>query len=410
MIRLLAFLALAFCSLAADWPRFRGPDGLGTSAEDLPAKWTNETLRFDVKLPGEGNGSPIVAGGKVYLQTSSRDGTSRGLVCLDAGTGKLVWEQNLVGATAHTHKKNSLASSTPACDGERVYAVFWDGDGVALHAYSLDGKPLWNRKLGGFISQHGPGFSPMTINGKVIVNYDQDNAASIIAFDGKTGQEVWKAKRNAFRACYSTPYARVVDGKAEVVISSTAGLTGYDPDTGDVRWNWNWPFDGMALRTVGGPIQVGSMVVAISGDGGGSRSVVVVDASARQPKMVWEKKKDSPYVPMPVARGETLFWMTDAGIAMALDLKTGHEKYKERALSGSVSASLVMVNCGGREPAIVAISEAGKAIVYKAKADGFDKIADNDLKAPVIATPAVSDGKIYIRAGDRLICHGKRGA
>jgi outer membrane protein assembly factor BamB len=397
-------------SWGADWSRFRGENGNGASDDKLPLKWAGPATKWSVNLPGEGNGSPIVCGGKVYLQTCSPDGSKRGLACLDATSGQLDWHTPLKGSTAHTHKKNSLASSTPACDGERVYAVFWDGADVSLYAFDLKGKQIWEKKLGGYVSQHGPGFSPMVANGKVIVNYDQDGTASVVAFDGKTGEQAWSASRKAFRACYSTPYLRPRgDGKSDVVVSSTAGLTGYDPDSGNVTWNWDWSFDGMALRTVGSPIDAGNLIVAISGDGGGSRHTVVVDpkASGGKPTKVWEKKKDSPYVPMPVVVGETLYWITDAGMAMAIDLKSGKELWKERALSGAVSASLVHFRGPAGERLLLAISETGKAVTIAAKPDGYDKVADNDLKAAVFATPAISNGRMYIRAGAKLVCVGK---
>lgn len=408
-----AFLCLTVPTFAsaADWARFRGTGGSGTTADAVPLKWDDTTTRWTAELPGPGMGSPIVAKGKVYLQSATADGTKRHLVCYDAASGRQDWVTTLPGQPAHIHAKNSLASSTPACDGERIYCVFWDGSGIALHAFTLRGKEQWSSRLGGFKSQHGAGASPMVTNGKVYVNYDQDGAAEVVAFDAKTGEKAWAASRKAFRACYSTPFLRprADGGKADLVVTSTAGLTGYDPDTGAVTWNWEWKFDGMALRTVAGPVMAGNLIVQVAGDGGGSRHTVVIDpeASKQTKPMLWEKKKDTPYVPGPVIHGDSLFWITDAGMAMCVELKTGKVLWQERAFAKPVSASLILTQSASKEPLILAISETGQAVFYKASPTGFEKVGENDLKEPVFATPAVSDHRLFVRAGTKLICVGK---
>ena len=407
-LTLLTIFAFAISTAsAADWSRFRGENGTGTTADAVPLKWNKETTKWTSDLPGIGNGSPIVVKGKIYLQSAAKDGSKRHLVCFDSTTGKQEWITTLPGQKAHTHAKNSLASSTPACDGERIYCVFWDGNNVELYGFNLAGQELWKQKLGGYISQHGVGASPMVVNGKVIVNYDQDGAAEIVAFDGKTGTKAWSASRKAFRACYATPFLR---GK-DLVVSSTAGLTGYDPNTGAVNWNWEWKFDGMALRTVGSPVEAGNLVVAISGDGGGSRHTVVIDpeSDGSKPELKWEKKKDAPYVPGPIALKDHLFWVTDTGLAMCHELKTGKEVWneRERVFSNPVSASLILTQSTSNDPLILAISETGHAIFFKASPKGFDIVAENDLKESVFATPAVAEGKLFVRTGSKLVCFGK---
>ncbi|MFO0935249.1 MAG: PQQ-binding-like beta-propeller repeat protein [Gemmataceae bacterium] len=392
---------------AADWSRFRGENGSGQTADALPLNWNASTTKWAVDLPGMGNGSPIVVKGHVYLQAASKDGSQRHLVSLNASTGKREWLTTISGKPAHVHVKNSLASSTPACDGERIYALFWDGDTVTLYGFDLAGKELWKKKLGGYVSQHGVGSSPIVVNGKVIVNYDQDGAAEIVAFDGKSGNKAWSASRKAFRACYSTPF---MHGK-NLVVSSTAGLTGYDPDSGTVVWNWEWKFDGMALRTVGSACEAGKLIVAISGDGSGARHTVVVDPespmNASKPELKWEKKKDTPYVPGPIALGDSLYWVTDAGMAMCLELKTGKVVWSERLFSKPVSASLILTQSTSNEPLVLAISETGQSAFFKATPGGFEKVSENNLKDAVFATPAVADGRLYVRTGRQLVCIGK---
>src|SRR5262245_51819127 len=146
---------------AENWPRFRGPNGDGISADKgVPVQWTErDGVAWKVALPGIGHSSPVIWGDRLFVQ--SADEKHRMLLCLRVADGKPLWTHVEAGAKGKTHQKNSLASSTPATDGKRVYAIFWDGRDIALHALSIDGKPLWKRGLGEYVSQHGPGMSPM---------------------------------------------------------------------------------------------------------------------------------------------------------------------------------------------------------------------------------------------------------
>src|SRR5436190_3070580 len=135
---LLSWVVLAGVSLAADWPRFRGPNGAGVSADkNVPVQWTAQDVAWKTPMPGVGNSSPIVSKGRVFVHASANDGSSRSLLCLDAGTGKVLWTKLVEASRAHTHVLNSLASSTPAADGEHVFVAFWDGKEVVLHAYDF---------------------------------------------------------------------------------------------------------------------------------------------------------------------------------------------------------------------------------------------------------------------------------
>src|SRR5207244_4576229 len=107
-------------------------------------------------LPVLRNSSAIGGDNRIFLQSATEDGKERLLICLNVADGKIVWSKSVAGSKAHINPKNSLASSSCATDGERIYTMFWDGKNVAVDAFDFNGKQLWNRDLGGFISQHGP--------------------------------------------------------------------------------------------------------------------------------------------------------------------------------------------------------------------------------------------------------------
>jgi outer membrane protein assembly factor BamB len=403
---LLSFLTLtlALTLQAADWPRFRGPNGSGTVEGKLPDIDPAAPL-WKAKIPGKGASSPIIVNGKIYLQSASADGKTRLLVCLSAATGKEEWTKELEGTTAKTHAKNSLASGTPACDGKQIYCSWWDGSGVSLYAYDLTGKELWRASLGGYVSQHGPGFSPMVHDGLVFVNVDDDQRAELVAFDVKTGQKKWFQERKHVRACYSTPFLLERPGKAaELVLGTTTALTSYEPKTGKVNWEYPiaWPKGEMPLRVIGHPVYAAGLLIVYCGDGGGSRYMVAVDPDKPKPAKAWELRKDTPYVPCVLVKGDKLFWIGDKGLATCAEAKTGKAVWSERVFNADVTASPVMVG-----DKILMVSEKGEIAVLKADKE-FEEPAKVSLGEKVFASPAVADGKVFVRGDAHLFCFGKK--
>jgi outer membrane protein assembly factor BamB len=397
-------------TLAEDWARFRGPNGTGEApALNLPNQWSAKDQLFTIKLPGKGNGSPIISQGKLLLQAASNDGSKRMLLAYDANSGKLLWEKSLGGGTAKTHVKNSLASSTPAADGKQIYAIFWDGTRVSLTAWSYEGKLNWQVDLGTYKSQHGVGTSPMVVGDRVVVNFDQDDEAELQAYSAKDGSLIWKAPRKAYRACYSTPFIlNGVDQAPKIICASTAGVTAYDPKDGKIEWNWNWTFKKgkMALRTVAGAMYHDGLIYAVSGDGGGDRHMVAIPPGKSESDSiapVWEKSKGTPYVPCLLFKDGLLYWVTDKeGLLCCVDPKTGEEKWSERLGGGNVTASPILI--GDR---ILTINEQGTAYLVKA-GSAYELLGKYEFKAQVYATPAVADGKLYVRTTEGLICFGKK--
>jgi outer membrane protein assembly factor BamB len=387
---------------AGNWPRFRGPNGTGVAADKgVPVSWTQKHgVLWTKALPGAGNSSPVVWGDRLFLQTATNH--ERQLLCLAVKDGTILWKQSVPGAPADKHPKNSFASSTPATDGERVYVLFWDGEKVFLAAYTLEGKQVWQRDLGSFTSQHGPGTSPVVYNGKVFLANDQDGTAAVIAIDAKTGTQAWCAERRAYRACYSTPLIRKsAHGKAELIVASTAGITSYDPNNGAKNWWWTWHFDGMALRTVASPVAGQGLIFANSGDGSGARHAIAVRPGGKgdvtKTNLAWERKRDFPYVPTMLLSRGYLFVVNDRGVASCRVARTGKTVWSER-LGDSVTASPLLVN--GK---VYAVSEPGDVYVFPA-AKEFKLLAKNSVGEQVYATPAVAAGKLFIRGEKHLFC------
>jgi outer membrane protein assembly factor BamB len=413
LLAVCVIIALALGADAANWPRFRGPNGTGDSHDaGIPVRWTEKDIVWKVPLSGAGNSSPIIWGERIFLQSASDDARERYLICLRTSDGKELWRKSVAGSRAKMHPKNTGASSTPATDGERVYAYFWDGEAVGLYAFDFKGEQLWKYDIGRFSSDHGAGASPMVYAGKVILLNDQGEGASVIALDGKTGSKAWETKRDHYenRACYSTPFVLERKGQpTEIVVASTMGITGYDPDTGAKDWQYDWVFDARPLRTVASPLLAeGGMIVVNSGDGGGDRNTVAITPGGKngaQPGFLWESKRKEvmPYVPCLLSRGNHIYWVSDnrsSGYAGCTDAHTGAMLWYER-LGAPFTASPILI-----EDKVYAVNEAGDVFVFAAEAK-YRLLAKNSVGEQVFATPAVADGRLYIRGKSHLFCIGK---
>ena len=255
------------------------------------------------------------------------------------------------------------------------------------------------------MSQHGYGHSPIVFDGAVILSHDQDGSAAIHAFDAKTGKPLWQIPRQAFRACYSTPFVlEGARGGPQLIVASTAGTSGYDPKNGKEVWHYTWSFTKMALRTVASPIIADGLVVANSGDGSGERNLIAVRLGGKgdvtATNLAWENRKVFPYVPCLLASGPYLFSVNDAGFAACHVAKTGREVWSTR-LGSAMSASPILVD--GK---VYACGEDGTVYVFAAT-DKFQLLATNNVGEPVMATPAVADGRLFIRGKEHLYCIGK---
>lgn len=403
-----------------NWERFRGPNGAGTSDDkNVPIKFSaTENVVWKIETPGEGNSSPIISCQHLFLHTTSADGRLRSLVCIDAWNGKIRWQKSIPAAPVKIRADSSFASSTPTTDGKTVYVSFWDGKDVHLHAYDFDGNMSWTKNLGDFNSQHGPGASPILYKDKLILANDMDkddfntkvpNArpSTLLALDKRTGKLVWESARVAERACYSAPFLlqRRDRKEPELVITSTTAVTGYNVDTGAKLWEakgWQEHALKSPLRTVASPALNGDILCVCSGGDAGRFAIALDLSNPNSPKRVWENRKEFPYVPSPLARGEHFYIVNDSGIAACYKARTGERVWFERLADAGFHASPLMID--GK---IYAASTAGDVFVFAAEPT-FRLLARNELGEVVRASPAVAGGRLYIRGDRHLYCIGTK--
>ena len=404
LIRFLFLLtALSTFAAAEDWPTWRGPRNDGRSAESaFPTTWSKtDGVAWRTELPGEGHASPVVFGGKIFTVAAMPDSQERLLLCLDRATGKVLWQQIVVKAPAErVHRENSHASSTPACDGERVFCAFLDGKEVVVAAYDLTGKQLWLQRPGIFTSVHGFCSTPVPYKDKVIVNCDHDGNGYIVALARADGRELWRIDRPNKTRSYCTPLIREAGGRAQMVLSGSKCIASYDPDTGKLLWIIDGPTEqfvaspvysektGLFYITGGFPDH---HIMAIRPDGSGNVTATHV---------VWHHHNavGVSYVPSPIIEGDWFLVTDDRGFAHAFDAKNGDIVWSEKF--GRSHASIV--SAAGL---LYFLNDNGTCKVVK-PAEKFAVIATNDMGEHTYASPALSDGQIFLRTDKALYCIG----
>ena len=405
-----------------NWDRFRGPNGMATSDDKaIPLKFgPNENIVWKVALPGAGNSSPVIWGKHLFLQSASSDAKLRSLLCLDTADGKIRWQKNIPAGPAKIRPDSSLASSTPTTDGNAVYVSFWNGKDVLLSAFDFLGEQLWTKNLGPFNSQHGPGASPILFKDKLLLANDMDKddfntkapnvrASMLIALDKRTGKLVWESERVAERACYSAPFLLHSPAQKEpvLIVTSTTAVTGYNVKSGAKLWEakgWQEHAVKVPMRTVASPALAGDILCVCSGGDAGRFAVGLAlpgPGKTNSPQRAWENLKDFPYVPSPVARGEHIYFVNDAGLAGCYHARTGKREWFERLADTGFNASPLVID--GK---VYATSTAGDVYVFAAEPT-FRLLARNELGEAVRATSAVAGGRLYIRGQRHLFCIGK---
>ncbi|MBI5760486.1 MAG: PQQ-binding-like beta-propeller repeat protein [Planctomycetales bacterium] len=404
---------------AADWSRFRGPNGSGVSDErGLPDRWSDsENLLWKLELPGSGSSSPITVGDRIFVTCYSGYGVSkseagdqakleRNLVCVNARDGKIEWQKSMKAKLPEERyggmiAEHGYASSTPASDSERVY-VFCGKSGV--HAFDLKGKLQWQADVGSgsAMNNWGSGTSVVLHKNLVILNADAESEA-IIALDKVTGKEVWRASAKGYKGSWSTPIVVDVGGKQELVVIVPGEVWGLDPSDGGLLW-----FCEARQGASSSAVTRDGVVYAIAGGPGGS-GAIAIRAGGRddvtKSHVVWQKNVGA-YVPSPVLVGNHLCWVDDRGVAYCYDAKTGDEIYRERLPdAGGVYASVVAAD--GKIFAVT--RRRGTFVLGTGKK--LEQIAQNKFGSDDTdfnASPAIGKGQLLLRSNRQLYCVGTK--
>ena len=387
-----------FCLLAAavPWTQFHGPNGQGDAADTkLPLTWSEkENVVWKTTIPGKGWSSPVVYSNQIWMTTATDEGRSLRAIGVALDTGELLYDIEAFhrDTPLTIQARNSHASPTPVIEPGRVYVNFGTAGTACLGTRT--GRALWRSDELQLDHAVGPGSSPILYRDLLIVNCDGTNTQYIAALDKHTGKLAWKKKRggklsNNPDVCkaYTTCAIASIGGHDQLISLGADWLYSYDPLTGQELWRTG--FKGFSNVSV--PI-IGDNLIYIS-TGFGRAQLWAIRPTAVA--VAWKYEKPSPNIPTPVLVGENLFVVTDSGIGICLDAKTGKEIWRE-ILRGAHVAS--PIHADGK---IYFFSEKGKTTIVAADR-AFKVLATNQLDDEIMATPAVAGNSLIIRGKTAL--------
>ncbi len=423
------------------WPSFRGANAAGVAdGMNLPDVWDpakDENVLWRTPIPGLAHSSPIVWGDRIFVTTAisskgnasfkpglygdgdASDDTSTQkwvLYAIDRKTGKIAWERTAFeGAPGNKrHMKSTYASASPATDG-RIVVAWFGSQGV--HAFEVNGQRLWQVDLGRVnmgaydipAYEWGPASSPIIWNGLVFIQCDTQADSFILALDAKTGKTVWKTERDELPS-WGTPTVLATKDGPELVTNASKYVRAYDPRTGKELWR----LGGSSKITAPTPISAGDLLIVASGRAP-ERPIFAVRPQARgdvtlakdttsNAGVAWSKTGRGPYMPTPLVYDGILYVLANNGVFDAYEVTTGQEIYRQRLPTVGSGFSASPVAADGK---IYLSNEDGEMLVVAAGRE-FKHIATNSMGDLLMATPALSDGVMYVRTARSLFAISRR--
>jgi outer membrane protein assembly factor BamB len=431
----------AAASAEGSWPSFRGPLASGVAdGMNLPDSWNGETgenILWRTPIPGLAHSSPVVWGDRIFLTSavsSAGEATFRPglygdgdasadrsthrfeLMALDKKNGEILWSRVAEEAPPvdKRHIKATYANPSPATDGQVVVA--WFGS-QGVFAYDIDGKLLWEVDLGHLnlgaydvpSYEWGPASSPILWNGMVILQCDTQLDSFILALDSRTGETIWKAERDELPT-WGTPTVVPAESGPELVTNGSNFIRGYDPETGEELWR----LGRSSKITAPTPIYSDGLIVVASGRGP-ERPIFVIRPGSRgdltlprgettSEAIAWSIEQRGPYMPTPIAYRGNLYVINNNGAFAAYELATGKEHFRQRTSHIGSGFSGSPVAADGK---LYLPSEDGEIIVLAA-GNEYEHVASNPMGELLMASPALSEGVMYVRSASSLFAVGNK--
>ena len=375
---------------SGDWPWWRGPNrnGIAESGQRVPVSWSKtKNVLWKTNVPGRGHGSPTVVGRRIYL--ASNIGDTQCVLSFDRDSGKQLWKQvvNKGGLTKRINPKNTHATGTIACDGQRLFIAFYNHESIQAAALDLNakGKILWTKNCGKFAAikyPNGYGPSPILYGPYVIIAGDNETDGFIAALSRKTGKVGWKKSRPS-KSSYASPVVAHVAGRDQLLIPGCLLVASYNPSSGDLLWQTK----ATTMQASGSIIWQDDLIFAT---GGFPTPEVVCIRADNSGKVLWRKNQKVFEQSMLLHKGH-IYTINDTGIAHCWHARSGKEVWKKR-LRGPLSASPVLVNGN-----IYLTNEAGTTWVYRASPKGFNQVAKNQLGDEVFASVTICGSRLFFR-------------
>ena len=407
----LALVAAAALRVSAQWPQFRGPDGIGTAAKaNPPLSWAEDkNVRWKTAIHGRAWSSPIILDGQVWVTTATRDGRELSALAIDLESGKILRDLRLfdVEKPQFAHAFNSYASPTPVAEPGRVYVTFGSPGTAAIDTRT--GKKLWERRDLECNHFRGAGSSPILFENLLIMHFDGSDRQYVVGLDKRTGSTVWRTDRSIdfqdlgadgkpqaegdFRKAFSTPQIVMSGGQPLMVSIGSKATYGYDPRTGKEKWRLE---ERSAHSGSTRPVPGHGLIFYPSGFPTGQLLAIrLAPKGDAPPEVVWKVTRGVSNKPSVQLVDDLLFMVNDVGILSAIEAKTGASVWTSR-LAGTFSASPIAA--AGR---VYFFSEDGKTTVIEAGRE-FKVLSENLLDDGFMASPAMAGNALVLRTRTHL--------
>jgi outer membrane protein assembly factor BamB len=413
----------------AQWGQWRGPLATGAAPKaDPPVEWSEtKNIRWKTKLPGLGHSSPVVWGSLVFVTTAEMTGAKKpftgvtpdgahnnmnplfdhqfAVMAIDRQTGAVVWRRTVATRQPHesTHESATWASNSPVTDGEHVLSFFGSN---GLYCLDTGGRLLWSRDLGDMQVKHGhgEGASPLLHDETVVVNWDHEGASVIVALAKRTGEELWRQPRDEVTS-WATPIVVTHDGQAQVVVSGTRRVRGYDLKTGAVIWEAG----GLPGNIVASPVGADGMVFAAGSYEKQTLLAIRLTGAKGEltgtQQIAWQKNRSTPYVPSPLLYDGWLYYLRHyQGVLSRVNAKTGDEPSGPFRLGSVFNIYSSPVAAAGR---IYVTDRNGKTLVMSNDAEP-KALTLNKLDDRFSASAALVGDAIFLRGEKFLYCIGEK--
>jgi len=396
-----------------EWPQFRGPQGNGVSSElGLPLTWSEDSdnLAWKVTIPGEGNSSPIVSHGRIFLSTATTSETEveRRVIALDFATGEQLWQTPIgLAAKSKRHRYNTYAAPTPVTDGRHIFAHFGD----LLACLDREGQILWTKELDeqyAEFAHYGSASSPVLTEKAVIIAHDRETQKKpqgwLGAFDKKTGEELWKVEWADKCCSYTTPLVRRRGASEEVIFTESGAVSSYDAVTGEKLWTHLLQFN----QPVASAVTDGEFLAVFSGAHNvrfGAVLKLAGEGKDTQTEELWQTNQMIPQTASPVLYDGKLYTVVDLGHMVCYDVPTGTRLWRRRLPeAGGYRSSLV-----AGDGKIYTLTSSGMTVVLAAGHE-FQQLATNPLAEGGNSSPAIAGRSILIRTKTTLYRFDGEGA
>ncbi len=379
--------------LTRDWPWWRGPgrDGHAPTTAKPPTQLDVARAKWQAPVPGRGHSSPTVVGNQVFLLTALEAEERHVVLAYDRQTGQAQWqtEINQGGFPARNHPKNTEASPTLACDGERLYVAVYHHDRLELTALTLTGEIAWRADAGKYrptMYEYGYAASPVLYQDLVIIVAEYDGPSSLQAFRRADGQPVWKTARPD-NISFSSPTIAHLQGRDQLLISGNQKIVSYDPANGQQLWEAK----GAATATCGTAVWDSQRVFASGGyPQNETVAIELGDGAGQRPRANWSVNQKCYEQSMIVIDGY-VYALTDGGILYCWRATDGQEMWKQR-FRGPVSASPVYA--GGH---LYCANEGGNLYVIRPNPEACEVVSENQIGTDSFPSPAVSGNQLFLR-------------